>query len=224
MSLFKRYESDDFDESYDHDDFIDIDEEVEETRSSRPFMLRAVIALVAVIGIAYGANIVLTGPNGSSRLEFGQGKVLINAACDQVGGITVTPYAGFINDSQTAKFTLDSILFENVDDTCVGKDFVVQVWSDTGTTAETISETATGGTYTTRNSVRFYFQDSATVTMMSNQYTDIELLTDTSTATEFNADQSSFQLVFDPDQASSFGNAQQIYKITVQTQDHTAHD
>ena len=57
-----------------------------------------------------------------------------------------------------------------------------------------------------------------------NFNTDVELLTDTSTSTEYTTGLNSFQLVFDPDTVTSFGNAQQIYKITVQTQDHKPHD
>jgi hypothetical protein len=52
--------------------------------------------------------------------------------------------------------------------------------------------------------------------MVSNQYTDIELLTDV-TSSEFTDNQSSFQLTFDPDQTSSFANATEVYKITVTT-------
>jgi hypothetical protein len=57
--------------------------------------------------------------------------------------------------------------------------------------------------------------------MVSNQYTDIELLTDT-TSSEFTNNQSSFQLVFDPDQTSSFADASQIFKITIQSLDRNA--
>jgi hypothetical protein len=221
MNLLNRYESDDFDESY---DFDDPDYSEEGQTSSKPFLVKAMAMLLAVMGIAYGANISLTSGGGSSRIEFGQGKLTTSAVCDTNGGITLTPYSGYVNETNgTGKFTLDSIIFENVDDTCVGKDFIVQVWSNAGADALTSSETKTSGSYTTANSVRFYFADSATVTMMSNQYTDIELLTDT-TSGEFAADQSSFQLVFDPDQTSSFADASQIYKITLQSTDHTAHD
>ena len=177
--------------------------------------------LVAVMGIAYGANIALTNSGGGNSLEFGQGIVSTSAVCDTNGGITMIPYAGYVNEANsTGKFTLDSIIFENVDDTCVGKDFIVQVFSDSGASALNLSETASAGSYITSNSVRFYFQDSATVTMVSSQYTDIELLTDT-TSSEFANDESSFQLIFDPDQTSSFADASQIYKITLQSTNHS---
>jgi hypothetical protein len=215
MNILKRYESDDFDESFDFDE--PENGEFEETGSSKPFLVKAVAMIMAVTGIAYGANIALTGGSGGNALEFGQGQVSTNVVCDTNGGITVIPYAGYINESSSAgKFTLDSIIFENVDDTCVGKDFTIQVWSNAGADALTTSETKSAGSYVTSDSVRFAFVDSATVTMKSNQYTDIELLTDV-TSNEFASDQSSFQLTFDPDQASSFANATEVYKITVTT-------
>jgi hypothetical protein len=215
MNILKRYESDDFDESYDFDEPENGD--FEETGSSKPFLVKAVIMIMTVTGIAYGANIALTGSSGGNALEFGQGQVSTNLACDTNGGITVIPYAGYVNEAaSTGKFTLDSIIFENVDDTCVGKDFTVQVWSNAGASALTTSETKSAGNYITSDSVRFAFVDSATVTMKSNQYTDIELLTDVE-SNEFANDQSSFQLVFDPDQTSSFASATEVYKITVTT-------
>jgi hypothetical protein len=220
MNILKRYESDDFDESFDFDE--PENGEFEETGSSKPFLVKALIMIMTVTGIAYGANIALNGGSGGNALEFGQGQVSTNLVCDTNGGITVIPYAGYINESSsTGKFTLDSIIFENVDDTCVGKDFTVQVWSNAGANALTSSETKSAGSYVTSDSVRFWFADSATVTMMSNQYTDIELLTDV-TSTEFADDQSSFQLTFDPDQATSFANATEVYKITVTTSPHNS--
>ena len=219
MDLLKRYESDDFDESFDFDD--PENGEIEEKGSSKPFLVKAAAMLVAVMGIAYGANIGLTGGAGTS-IEFGQGRISTTAVCDTNGGITMIPYAGYVNEAGgTGKFTLDSIIFENVDDTCVGEDFVIQVFSDSGADALSLSETKTAGSYITSNSVRFSFIDSSTVRMVSNQYTDIELLTDV-TSSEFADDQSSFQLVFDPDQTSSFADASQIFKITIQSMDRNA--
>lgn len=219
MDLLKRYESDDFDESYDFDD--PENGEIEEKGSSKPFLVKAAAMLVAVMGIAYGANIGLSSGGGSS-IEFGQGRISTTAVCDTNGGITMIPYAGYVNEAGgTGKFTLDSIIFENVDKACVGEDFVIQVFSNAGADALTLSETKTAGSYVTSNSVRFSFIDSSTVRMVSNQYTDIELLTDV-TSSEFDNNQSSFQLVFDPDQTSSFADASQIFKITIQSMDRNA--
>jgi hypothetical protein len=58
MNLLKRYESDDFDESYSFDDAEN--GEFEESGSSKPFLVKAIAMMIAVTGIAYGANIALT--------------------------------------------------------------------------------------------------------------------------------------------------------------------
>lgn len=217
MNILNLHESDGFDP----DDFDDFENEVvEETSGVSKFFIKAMLTVFAVVGIAYGANLAInTGTGG--RIEFGQG-VSLTAACDTQGGITVTPYSGFLNQAGSGKFALDSIILEKVDDTCVGKDFIVQMYSDTAETALTLSETATSpGVYQGFTSVRFYFQDSATVTMMSNQYTDVELLTDIESG-EFAADESAFQLTFDPDTYANFANAKDVFKITLRTEPHTA--
>ena len=218
MNILKRYESDDFDESYAFDDAEY--GEFEEAGSSKPFLVKAIAMILAVTGIAYGANIALT--SGGSKTEFGQG-FITTTACDTVGGITVIPYAGFINDTGTGKFSLDSIILENLDDTCVGNDFIIQVYGDTGT-ALTVSESATapnGGSYQTYDLARFWYKDSATVTNIDTSYIDFDILTDISAgSTEFSSDLGSIQVTFDPDRTPSFANASQIRKITIQTVKH----
>ena len=217
MNLLKRYESDDFDESYAFDDAEY--GEFEETGSSKPFLVKAIAMILAVTGIAYGANIALT--SGSTKTEFGQGFVT-TTACDTNGGITIIPYAGFINDTGTGKFSLDSIILENVDAACIGEDFTIQVYSETGTAALTVSESATsanGGSYQTFDLARFYFQDSVTVQTIDKSYIDFDILTDP-TSSEFANNQSSIQITFDPDRTISFADASSIRRITIQTKTH----
>ncbi len=215
MNILKRYESDDFDESYAFDDAEYGD--IEESGSSKPFLVKAIAMILAVTGIAYGANIALT-PSGN-RTEFGQG-FLTATACDTNGGITVIPYAGFVNDTGTGKFTLDSIILENIDANCVGEDFTIQVYSETGT-ALTLSETATaanGASYNTIDIAKFYFADSSTVQALGMAYIDYDILTDTGAgSTEFTSNQSSIQITFDPDRTVSFADASMIRRITIQT-------
>ena len=216
MNLLKRYESDDFDESYAFDDAEYGD--FEETGSSKPFLVKAIAMILAVTGIAYGANIALTP--GGSRSEFGQG-FLTTTACDG-NGITVIPYAGFINETGTGKFSLDSIIIEGIAKECVGNDFTIQVYGETGT-ALTVSESATapnGGNYITFDLGRFYFQDSNTVTIIDKSYIDYEILTNNIDSTEFNDGNSQIQITFDPDRVLSFADASQVRKITIQTNKH----
>lgn len=218
MNILKRYESDDFDESYAFDDAEYGD--LQEGGSSKPFLVKAIAMILAVTGIAYGANIALTS-NGSPT-EFGQGFITATA-CDTNGGITVIPYAGFINDTGTGRFSLDSIILENIDQACVGDDFTIQVYAETGT-ALTVSESATapaGGSYVTFDLGQFYFQDSSTVVALNRSYIDYDILTDTSAgSTEFTSNQSSIQITFDPDRTLSFADATVIRRITIQTTKH----
>ena len=217
MNLLKRYESDDFDESYAFDDAEYWD--LEESGSSKPFLVKAIAMILAVTGIAYGANIALT-PSGS-RAEFGQG-FITTTACDTNGGITIIPYAGFINDTGTGEFTLDSIILENVHQNCVGDDFIIKVWSNTDNSPLVLSDSATGvSTYQTFTSTRFFWSDSVTVRTLGSQYTDVELLNDTSTSTDFTSNQTAIQITFDPDTVANFADAKNIYKITLETAPNT---
>lgn len=218
MNILKRYESDDFDESYAFDDAEYGD--FEETGNSKPFLVKAIAMILAVTGIAYGANIALTS-NGS-KVEFGQGYQTL-AACDptEQGGITVIPYAGYINETGTGKFSLDSIILEDIYKGCIGSDFIIQVFAETGT-ALTVSESATaanGGNYVQFDLARFWFQDSATVVATDKSYIDFDVLTDTSVSSETD-DNNQVQIVFDPDRVLSFADASQIRKITIQTVKH----
>jgi hypothetical protein len=221
MGLFKRYESEDFDESYfDDADYGDF----EESGSSKPFLVKAIAMILAVTGIAYGANIALTS-NGQ-KVEFGQG-FSVYSACDPTSGtnagIEVIPYAGYINDTGTGKFSLDSIILEKIHQNCTGDDFIIQVWAETGT-ALTVSETATapnGGSYVTFDLARFYFQDSSTVVAVGKSYIDFDILTNTGPdSTEFTDGNSQIQITFDPDRSVSFADSSQIKKITIQTVPH----
>lgn len=218
MNLLKRYESDDFDESSAFDDAEY--GELEEVRTSKPFLVKAIAMILAVTGIAYGANIALT--SSGSKTEFGQG-FITTTACDTNGGITIIPYAGFINDTGTGKFSLDSIILEGIDANCIGEDFTIQVYSDSGT-ALTVSESATapaGASYQTYDLARFYFSDSNTVQTIDKSYIDFDILTDNSAgSTEFTSNLSSIQITFDPDRTISFADASMIRRITIQTVKH----
>ncbi|CAB4549546.1 MAG: hypothetical protein F2531_05365 [Actinobacteria bacterium] len=220
MDLLKRYKGDDFDESFNFDD-AEIGE-FEESSSSKPFLVKAIAMMLAVTGIAYGANIALTTAQGG-KTEFGQGFVTA-AACDTQDGITVIPQAGFINETGTAgasgRFTLDTVYLENIDKACVGDDFIIQVYGETGT-ALTLTESETAlnsGNYLQFDAVRFSYVDSNTVVLTdTRQYADVYILTDTSSSTEFDSNQGSIQIVFDADRLISMADASLLRRITIQT-------
>ena len=155
------------------------------------------------------------------KTEFGQGFVTATA-CDTQGGITVIPQAGFINETGTAgasgKFTLDTVYLENIDKACVGKDFIIQVYGETGT-ALTLTESATSiSDYVQYDAVRFSYVDSNTVVLTNtNQYADVYILTDTSSSTEFDANQGQIQIVFDADRMISMADSSLLRRITIQT-------
>jgi hypothetical protein len=172
------------------------------------------------LGITFGANIALNSGSGTG-LEFGQGKTL-TISCQSTVPVVVTPYAGFQNASGGGFFGLDSIILEGVHQECVGKDFIIKVYNNTGDTPLTLTDSATSvSTYDTFTSTRFYWSDSVTVSTMGFQYTDVELLNDTSTTTDFDANDTAFQITFDADNASNFADTKNAYKITLETTPHT---
>ena len=217
MGIFRKGESAEFDDSVYYAD--DPAEFHAATVSARNPLKFGIITFISVLGIAYGANLALNVGN-NNRIEYGQGFQTV-LSCQPSSPITVTPYAGFINQTGTGKFTLDSILLENVHQNCVNDDFTIRLYSNTDQTPLTLSETATSvGVYQGFQEFRFWWRDSVTVTAMSRQYTDVELLNDTSDATDFNANQTAFLITFDPDQVASFADARDVFKITLESSTH----
>ena len=222
MGIFRKGDIEEFDDSvYYADDPAEFHAAPEQSKSPIKF---GFITFISVLGIALGANLVLNvGANNS--LEFGQGYAVTTGCQGKTSPyntMMLTPNAGFQNANGTGKFTLDSILLENVDRACVGKDFTIKVFNNSSSDALTVDETATSlGVYQNFQSFRFNWQDSVTVTSKSLQYTDVELLNDTSDSTDFNANVNAFIITFNPDQVANYADATQVYKITVETNDPT---
>jgi hypothetical protein len=222
MGIFRKGDIEEFDDSvYYADDPAEFHTAPEQSKSPIKF---GFITFVSVLGIALGANLVLNvGAN--NRLEFGQGYAVTTGCQGKTSPLNqmmLTPNAGFQNANGTGKFTLDYILLENVDRACVGKDFTIKVFNNSSSDALTVDETETSlGVYQNFQSFRFFWQDSVTVTSKSMQYTDVELLNDTSDATDFNANTNAFIITFNPDQVANYADATQVYKITVETNDPT---
>ena len=223
MGIFRKGDIEEFDDSvYYADDPADFHAAPEQSKGPVKF---GFITFISVLGIALGANLVLNvGAN--NTLEFGQGYAVTTGCQGKTtpyNTMMLTPNAGFQNANGTGKFTLDSILLENVDRACVGKDFTIKVFNNSSSDALTVDETATSlGVYQNFQSFRFYWQDSVTVTSKSLQYTDVELLNDTSDSTDFDANVNAFIITFNPDQVANYADATQVYKITVETNDPTS--
>ena len=181
-------------------------------------------AAVLFIGAAFGAKLALTT---SSSLEFGTGQSQTVTCNNSSYPLTITPFAGYINDTGTAgHWTLDSVYIEGINPACINTNFSIQVFDNTpGSSALSNSDSATSKaatpyTYKTYDAAKFYIgSDSSTVNSLSSAYTDIE------NATDPTADSSiSVQVTFDPDLVADFANAQSVYKIVVQTTAHYASD
>jgi len=211
----KRENEDEYFEYTDDPDF----EEVQPRGGRRLFAFSFYGALLT-LGVTFGANIVLSSGSGSG-IQFGQGVTQI-VNCAGAVNITLTPYAGFQNASGGGFFGLDSVILENVHQNCVGDDFIIKVYSNTDNAPLVLSDSATGvSTYQTFTSTRFYWSDSVTVSTMGSQYTDVELLNDTSTSTDFTTNATAIQITFDPDTVANFADTKNVYKITLETAPHT---
>jgi hypothetical protein len=216
LATFSKNESED--EYFEYTDDPDFEEI--QPRGGRRLFAFSFYGALATLGIAFGANIALNAGSGSG-IEFGQG-VSQTVNCAGAVNITLTPYAGFQNASGGGFFGLDSIILENVHQNCVTKDFIIKVWNNTENTPLVLSDSATSvSTYETFTATRFYWSDSVTVRTMGSQYTDVELLNDTSTSTDFTSNSTAFQITFDGDLAASFADTKNVYKITLETAPHT---
>jgi len=221
MGILNLGGSDEFEEfdEFEYSEFSEYDE-LDEQDAGTGFRGKRLIAifvagLFAVVGTTFGARVLL---NSGTGLEYGQG-FKVTVGCQNTA-LTVTPYAGFINEASGGVFSLDSIYIEGISNGCNGRDFVIDVYSNTNSTPLSVSESATAKTpsyvYKTFNTTRFYYQDSSTVISRTNAYTDFDVATDTSTGSTDTT--GSLQITFDPDQVASFARATDVYKITVETQ------
>ena len=216
LATFSKNESED--EYFEYTDDPDFEET--QPRGGRRLFAFSFYGALATLGIAFGANIAIGGGSGSG-IEFGQG-VSQTVNCAGAVNITLTPYAGFQNASGGGFFGLDSIILENVHQNCVTKDFIIKVWNNTENTPLVLSDSATSvSTYETFTATRFYWSDSVTVRTLGSQYTDVELLNDTSTSTDFTSNSTAIQITFDGDLAASFADTKNVYKITLETAPHT---
>lgn len=115
--------------------------------SPNPSKLSKIIGTVAIIVAAgffinttLAANISLTN---SQPVQFGQG-VQQTTACSGNTSLTITPASTFSNSSGSGSYMLSSIKVTNIPNSCFGSDFVLNVYTETGTSSLAIF----GGTST----------------------------------------------------------------------------
>ena len=199
------------------------DPEIEEVQASggRRLFAFSFYGALLTLGITFGANIVINSTSGSG-IEFGQG-VSQTVNCQGTTNITVTPYAGFQNASGGGFFGLDSIILENIHQDCVNKDFIIKLWDDTSNTPLVLTDSTTAsGPNETFTATRFHWSDSVTVSVMGSQFTDVDLMNDTSTSTDFTTNATALLISFDADpNNTNLANTKNVYKITVETAPHT---
>ena len=180
-----------------------------EPKRSHPFLkgLLGLGALSALAGVSMTVAAQIGINTGDDALEFGQG-MATTTACDDV--VMVTPYSGFINQSDTAaKFTLDLIEVTGISDQCKGNDFILRVYSSTaGTEAQNLTDTSTSVIDYARVS---YTEDGNFVEVGGGW---VWVVSDTSTA---NA--AEFDVVLDPTDIDDedIVDARNVSKVTLET-------
>jgi hypothetical protein len=87
------------------------------------FLGTGVLVGALALGSTFAANINL---NGNSDVEFGQG-VVTTTACDDDGGITVTPFSTFVNATGVGEHRMSSIRISDIDG-CDGKVFRIKAY------------------------------------------------------------------------------------------------
>ncbi len=161
--------------------------------STRGLVAAAGFAAIAVLGSTLAANISLN----SGTLEFGQG-IATTTACDS-NGISLTPKAVFTNTA-SGSFSLASIGFSGIADSCIGKLFTVNAYGETSATPLTIATVSTN----TYNVATFVM--SATLGQSSSYIT-------TGSVNVASTDADTAEIGFRGTQATSGA----VYKITLQS-------
>ena len=122
-----------------HDDPI-----VDEPRSTKR-LLRAAALIFAVTSSSFFIQSTLAGNislNSNSPVEFGQG-VSQTLACSGSTSVVVSPIAAFTNASGSGSFNLSGIKISNIQQSCFGSQFTIQVFPSAESVPATLFSTAT---------------------------------------------------------------------------------
>ena len=182
-----------------------------EPKRSHPFLkgLLGLGALSALAGVSMTVAAQIGINTDSGGLEFGQG-IRTTTTCDNE--VTVTPYSGFVNQSDTfAKFTLDSIEVTGIADACKGNDFLLRVYSRTaGSGAANLTDTASATSFI--DYARISYTQSGNFVEVGGGW--VWIIADTSTTNS-----AEFEVVLDPDDVddSQIVDARDVSKVTLET-------
>jgi len=181
---------------------IDIEKvKVERKKFPKIFLGVAVGLTITSLGLAVGALITLNNSSGGAA-ELGGGLVQ-TPACDTTG-VTVTPFESFVNRTDH-KFTFNEITLTNISENCAGKDFIIIVRDGSGNvlpiSGVALPEDANGDINWNGDNPKTYWQ--------------------------LRSDTNEVSITFNPsrglvaDSIAGFADARNVYKITLESTDHS---
>jgi hypothetical protein len=166
----------------------------------------AAVAAIVAVASTLAANININ----SGPVEFGQG-VAQTTACSGDSEIMVTPQSSFINSESSTSFSFTGVSISNIPEECLGVDFKISAYGESGGALPLIGNCADEGTAPV---IRFMGEDSyQTSASEEDMYLDV-----------FNRTATSFSLAWDDftngdDEPCPLADAEDVYKVTVETSD-----
>ena len=177
-----------------HDDPV---EEVSGTRRN----FKGIISLILIIAVGgtylqttLAANIRL---NSGIVVNFGQG-VTTTAACSGGTSLTITPISSFVNVSGGGAFYFTSVKVANIPTSCIGKDFVINAYSNSS------------------NSPLAIFNTSSTNAVVYDNAGTFELGDGTTVGASITSGSGTFTLTF----TNPVATATSVFKLTIQSSNH----
>jgi hypothetical protein len=130
-------------------------------------------ALLTVVLLMIGSTFFLKGTLaanislGSANFEFGQG-VQVLAACSGSTPLTVTPIAGFANQSGAGSFYFKSFKISNIPAECAGESFTLNAYDSSTAAAMSTFDTTTKDVVIYNDGGNFVSASGSTVTVVTH--------------------------------------------------------
>ena len=176
------------------------DDPVEEVSGTRR-NFKGIISLILIIAVGgtylqttLAANIRL---NSGIVVNFGQG-VTTTAACSGGTSLTITPISSFVNVSGGGAFYFTSVKVANIPTSCIGKDFIINAYSNSS------------------NSPLAIFNTSSTNAVVYDNAGTFELGDGTTVGASITSGSGTFTLTF----TNPVATATSVFKLTIQSSDH----